>query len=82
MVKSSIYKADNVAIISVANWTGQSQITSVSIAWAQLGMDPASTDIFVPEIEGFQLEQKSISLDKITIPGKEGYLIVLKKRNK
>ena len=45
-----------------------------------MGMDPGSTDIFIPEIKEFQTEQKSVSLEKITIPGKKGFLIVLKKR--
>jgi hypothetical protein len=45
-------------------------------------MDQASTDVTIPEITGFQGEQKRVVLDKITVPGKEGFIIVLKKKNK
>lgn len=81
-VKASIYKSEGEVIISVANWTDHEQIASLNPDWYKLGMDPALTDIFIPDIEGFQSGQKSISLDRITIPGKEGYIIMLKKRNK
>ena len=61
--------------------TGQThdQVTAVKVSWADLGIDPSSAGIFIPEIKGFQKEQKSVSLDKISIPGKEGFLIVIKK---
>jgi|WetSurMetagenome_2_1015567.scaffolds.fasta_scaffold04513_4 hypothetical protein len=80
-VKASVYKGDGESIISVANWTDRQQVASVKVAWSKLGMDPALTDIFIPDIQGFQSGQKSISLEKITIPGKEGYLIVLRKKS-
>jgi hypothetical protein len=80
-VKASVYSGNGESIVSVANWTASQQIAGVKIAWAKLGLDPALTDIFIPAIDGFQAEQKSVSLDKLVIPGKEGYLIVLRKRN-
>lgn len=81
-VKASVYKSQDEAIISVANWTDQEQITSLKFAWEDAGMDPGMTDIFIPEIAGFQTEQKTLSLDKIAIPGKKGFLIVLKQKNR
>jgi hypothetical protein len=80
LIKGSIYKSDGEAIISLANWSDHDQVTSLKVAWANLAMDPGSADIFIPEIPEFQTEQKSLSLDNITIPGKKGFLIVLKKR--
>jgi hypothetical protein len=81
LIKSSVYKGIDETIISVANWTDSNQITSIKADWLNLELDPLSTDIFIPEINGFQTEQKSVHLDKISIPGKEGFLIVLRKRN-
>ena len=79
-LKASLYKSDDEAIISIANWTDRQQISAIKVAWEKLGMDPATTTVFIPDIPGFQKEQKSVSLNKITIPGKEGFLIVLKKK--
>jgi hypothetical protein len=80
--KASIYLSEGEAIISVANWTDKEQTTSLKVDWENTGMKPSSTDIFIPEIAGFQAEQKSVSLDKITIPGKKGFIIVLKMRTR
>jgi hypothetical protein len=82
LIRATIYKSDAGAIISVANWSDHDQVTSVSVAWEKLGMQQALTDIFIPEIKGFQAEQKSCSLNKMTIPGEKGFLIVMKKREK
>ena len=82
MVKASIYKGDDETIISVANWTDQDNDVSIAIDWVKLGIDAAKYDISIPEVKDFQQGQTLSSLDKITIPGKKGYLIVLKKKNK
>jgi hypothetical protein len=79
LTKASLFKGEGEAVIAVANWTDSDQVTAVKVAWADLGIDPSSAGIFIPEIIGFQKEQKSVSLDKISIPGKEGFLIVIKK---
>ena len=81
-IKATIYKSNDEAIIALANWTVLDQMVTVDVAWSKLGMEQASTDVFIPEIKGFQAEQKSAALNKITIPGKEGFIIVLKKRKK
>jgi hypothetical protein len=80
-IKASIYKSANEAIIAVGNWSGQNQEVSLKIDWAKLGFDPSKFKISIPEIKDFQSEQSKISLDKITIPGGKGYLILLN-RNK
>jgi hypothetical protein len=78
-IKASIYNGDGEAVIAVANWTDHEQVTAVKVSREESGFDPASADIFIPEINGFQTEQKSVSLNKITIPGNQGFLIVIKK---
>lgn len=78
LVKASIYKGEDESIISVANWTDKDQDVSIVIDWSKLGLDSAKYEISIPEIKDFQKGQKLTSLDKITIPGKKGYLILLK----
>lgn len=80
MILASVYKGANDIIISVANWNDRDEVASIDVNWAELGIDPSQFEISIPEIINFQKEQKLISLDKLTIPGKKGYLILLKKK--
>jgi hypothetical protein len=79
-IKASIFKGDGEDIISLANWTDKEQIVSLSVRWAELGLDNSLTDIFIPEIKDFQSGHKSVSLENISVPGKKGYIIILKKK--
>ncbi len=78
MVKATIYKGADESIISVANWSDQDIVTTLKIDWAEIGLDSRTVDIFIPEIEHFQTEQLPESLNDITIPGRKGYLILIK----
>ncbi len=81
MVKTSVYKGKNDVVISVANWADTDALVSIKVDWAKIGLNPSSSDIFFPEIENFQTVQPAASLDKLTIPGKKGYLILLKNKS-
>ena len=81
LVKASIFKGADDAIISVANWSENDQICLLSVDWLKLGFVQAKTDIFIPEIKAFQAEQKPVSFEKLAVPGKKGFLIILKKKN-
>lgn len=76
-VKASLFKGENEMIIAVANWTGQEEAVSIHIDWKKTGIHPEKASIVIPEIKDFQEEQTPV-LDKIVIPGKKGYLIVIK----
>ncbi len=78
LIKASVFKGADEVIIPVANWTDQDKVVSLTIDWEKLEMDPGKVEIFIPEIKDFQAKQTSISLNKITIPGKKGYVIVMK----
>jgi hypothetical protein len=80
LIKASVYRGTDDIIIAVANWTDRDLETSLSINWKKSGMDPSKFDISIPEIKDFQTEQKSVSLKKFLIPGKKGYLILLKRK--
>jgi hypothetical protein len=80
VIIASVYSDENEAIISVANWNNNAEDCALFIDWKKLGMDRNLTDIFIPEIRGFQREQNEVLTEKLTIPGKEGFLIILKKK--
>jgi hypothetical protein len=80
LVKASVYKNAGDVIIAVANWTEKDQDISMAIDWAKLGTDPKKSEISIPELKDFQAKQMTVSLDKITIPGEKGYLILLKNK--
>ena len=82
LVKASIYKGPNEIIIAVANWADDDQAVSIDIDWKKLGINPARIEtLIIPEIKDFQTKQTTVSLDKIVIPGKKGYLILIKMKN-
>ena len=81
MIKASLFKGKDEAIIAVANWTDGDQDAALVIDYAKLGLDPAGVTVLIPEIKDYQAEQKTISLDKLTIPGKKGYLVIIKKKS-
>ena len=81
VVKASVFMGRDEIIVAVANWTDLDAHTSLTLNWAKLGMDPAGCDISIPELQNFQTEQTAVSLDKLTLPGKKGYLIVIKKKS-
>ncbi len=78
LVKATVFKSNNEAIIAVANWTDQVETVSLAIDWIKLGIDAGKSSISIPEIKDFQAGQSAVSLDKLSIPGKKGYLIVIK----
>ena len=80
LIKATVYKSVDDVIISVANWGDGNELVSLTVDWEKLGTDPSGFALFIPEIKDFQSEQASVSIDKMTIPGKKGFLIVLKKK--
>ncbi|MCE5345192.1 MAG: DUF6067 family protein [Bacteroidales bacterium] len=80
-IKASIFKGTDEVIISVANWTDNDQDCSLVVNWKKLGIDPGKVDISIPEVKDFQTGQNAVSLNKISIPGKKGYMILLKMKS-
>jgi len=76
----SVYMGENETIIALANWSDNDEDVSLAVDWVKLGLDKAKCDLSIPEIKEFQKERTAVSLDKITIPGKKGFLILLKRK--
>jgi len=81
LTQATVYAGQGESIISVANWSDTTQVTSVRISWPALGIDPATAEIFVPGIAGFQSEINPVSLENLSLPGKKGYVIVIRKKD-
>lgn len=78
-VKASVFKGKDSAIIAVASWADHEVNTALEIDWEKLGFDPAHVVVSIPEIQDFQSENTFVNLEKLLIPGKKGYVIVIKK---
>ncbi|MBQ6284629.1 MAG: hypothetical protein IJK70_07560 [Bacteroidales bacterium] len=77
MVKASLYKGENSAIIAVACW-GDSDVTcDINIDWAKLGLDRSKVKIVQPAVTDFQEERTNPSLKGIKVPQGKGYLFVI-----
>jgi hypothetical protein len=79
-VKASVFRSADEVIISVANWSEKDEEVTLLVDWARIELNAKESDIIIPEIKDFQAERRSVSLEKITIPGSKGYLIVIKKK--
>ena len=77
LVKASVYEGKAQSIISIANWSAKDQTVKLLIDWTRLGLDPAKSEVFIPEVKDFQAGQKSIALNRLTVPGGKGLLIVI-----
>ncbi len=80
-IKATVYKSADEVIISVANWSVKDEKATLKVDWVGIGLNPGKSDVFIPELKDFQTEKTDVSLDNMTIPGKKGYLIILKKKN-
>jgi hypothetical protein len=80
LIKASVFKGADDVIISLANWSETDVETSMVINWKEIGLNSNNSDVIIPEIIDFQEGKNNVSLDKIVIPGKKGYLILLKKK--
>jgi hypothetical protein len=81
LIKATVYKGKDETIIALANWSADEQQVALDVDWSKLGADPDRSEVYIPEIKDFQAGQKPVSLGKIMIPGKKGFLILLKNKN-
>ncbi|MEQ6119873.1 glycoside hydrolase domain-containing protein [Reichenbachiella sp. MALMAid0571] len=81
MIKSSVFYSEDQLIISVANWNENDEKTAIALDWKGMGLNSANFEMSIPAITDFQEESTRVSLEKMIVPGKKGYLIVLKKKS-
>ncbi len=80
LVKATFYEGLEEHIIAVANWDEQDQPCSLEINWNKLGIERSACKFLIPFIPGFQDQQLPTTVNELIIPGKKGFLIVLKKK--
>ncbi len=78
-IKASVYKGKDDVIIAVANWSDKDVETNLTLDAGKLGLSSGLT-FSAPEIPEFQQSASFASLDKITLPAKKGFLIVVKNK--
>jgi hypothetical protein len=79
-LRVTLYKGNEESILAVANWGSTDQSGRIIVDWGKLGYDSSTCVMTIPAVPEFQNGQTSASLGQITVPGKQGYLMVL--RNK
>lgn len=79
-VKVTVYKGVKESILSIGNFSSADQMCNFSIDFHKLGYDKRKCTLFIPEIIRFQDEKRLTlsGLDHLKIPGKKGYLIIIK----
>ena len=80
LVKATVYKNRDTIIIAVANWSDNDVTTSLGLDKTKLGIS-SGYEIKIPEIREFQEEQATVALNRLTIPGGKGYLMVIKNKD-
>jgi len=80
LVKTSVYQGKDISIIAVANWSAKNQTVNLMVDWVKLGIDPKLAVITIPDVKGFQTEQKNVTLNHLVIPGGKGFLITISSR--
>lgn len=79
-VSASVFAGGNEHVIAVANWTDQAKEISLTIDWSKLGMQPGSSEVFIPAIQDFQDGQTAVSPGKLVLPGGKGLLIAVRRK--
>ncbi len=77
MVRASLYKGENSAILAVACWGDSDVVCNIDIDWERLGLDPSKVSVFQPAVTDFQNEKASPSLQGLRIPQGKGFLFVI-----
>lgn len=78
-VLATIYRKQGKTLIAIANWTNQEQIVRLKIDWQALGLNPQTTQLSSPQIDGFQPE-KVWESTSITVPPQKGWLILAEEK--
>lgn len=80
LLYATAYCSKDEVIISVANWDNESHVGRLYVDWEKLGLNPNEVTCKIPYIKEFQ-EEKDIDLNApLKVKGKEGYLIVIRRK--
>lgn len=77
-VKATTYVKNNALLVALGNFSGQEQTVRLNINWDKIGLDENKVRMKAPEIEDFQEETFFGNRERITIPPRKGWLILVK----
>jgi len=75
-----VHRGERVAI-AVGSWAEEKVDVRIDLDWDAVGLDPDGVTVSVPEIDFFQEELASVSLDSIPIHPDRGWIIVVSRRS-
>ena len=81
-VKATAYVRENQTLIALGNFDTRPQEVRLSIDWKQLGINPEHAVLSVPEVKDFQAAGEFGIHESIPVKAKEGYLIIVKEKEK
>ena len=77
-VKATAFIRDGRTLVAIGNFAKEPRTTKLAIDWARLGLNPATATITAPAIPDYQNGRTFAQGEAITIPAKQGWLLLLK----
>ena len=79
-VLATTWRRPGRAMVSLGSWREADTRVTLRIDWKALGLDPTRTRVRAPAIEKFQAAGSWAPGEAITVPGKQGLLLILEQR--
>lgn len=79
-VLATTWRRPGRAMVSLGSWREADTRVTLRIDWKALGLDPARTRLRAPAIDKFQAAGSWAPGEAITVPGKQGLLLILEQR--
>ena len=76
-VLASVYVKTDKILIALGNWTDREQHIRLTIDWKEIGLDPATARIEIPEIEDLQQNATEVDLMHLTLPASKGLILIV-----
>jgi len=77
-ILASLFLGKGKVLISLGNWTKSEQTISLTIDWKNIGIDPETAKIEIPNIDGLQASGQA-DIRSLTIPASQGLIIIISK---
>jgi hypothetical protein len=77
-VMATTYVKEEEILIALGNWDPEEVEIELVIDWGKIGIDPGKATMIAPLIESFQPALQFDHEQSIRIPGRKGYLLILK----
>jgi hypothetical protein len=76
-ILASAYVKEKEVMIALGNWTDREHKIELAINWEKIGMDPATANIEIPEIEALQQGSVDVDLKNLTVPASKGLILII-----